>query len=274
MGFQSNLSAFGNETDCEDGVKWIFTVFNQCVRSPVEIWGFYLGLFSIICWFFVYLPQLYENYKRGRCDDALSIWFLLFWLLGDAANLTGCFLTHQFPIQTMTAIYYVIMDVAIIGQFFYYAFKNAQNPDFSSVAAASIVSGIYITQTENRPFRFDTSSQEAGYIIGLLSSVFYLGSRLPQIIMNFKRGKTDGVHPFTFLLAVIANFAYAFSVLMSKNDDGSSYEEFIMDHLPWLTGSLGTVALDFTILLQCLCLNKLNYDEIDDEEDAPLLSNS
>lgn len=75
---------------------------------------------------------------------------------------------------------------------------------------------------------------------------------------------------------------------MSKDDDGSSYEEFIMDHLPWLTGSLGTVALDFTvsslllyslsqflqILLQCLCLNKLNYDEIDDEEDAPLLSNS
>ena len=30
--------------------------------------------------------------------------------------------------------------------------------------------------------------------------------------MNFKRGKTDGVHPFTFLLAVVANFAYAFSV--------------------------------------------------------------
>jgi len=38
-----------------------------------------------------------------------------------------------------------------------------------------------------------------------------------------------------------------FQVLMSKNDDGSSYEEFIMDHLPWLTGSLGTVALDFTV---------------------------
>jgi hypothetical protein len=34
------------------------------------------------------------------------------------------------------------MDVAIIGQFFYYAFKNANNPDFSSVSAASIVSGI------------------------------------------------------------------------------------------------------------------------------------
>ena len=39
---------------------------------------------------------------------------------------------------------------------------------------------------------------------------------------------------------------------MSKDDDGSSYEEFIMDHLPWLTGSLGTVALDFTVSLLLL----------------------
>lgn len=272
MGFQSNLNAFGNVTDCDDGVKWILAAFHQCVRTPTEIWGFYLGLFSIACWFFVYLPQLYENYKRGKCEDALSIWFLLFWLLGDCANLIGCFLTHQFPIQTMTAIYYVIMDVTIIGQFFYYTVKNngSEQPDFSSVAAASVVTGIYgISQ---RPFAFKSSAQEIGYIIGLLSSVFYLGSRLPQIIMNFKRGKTDGVHPFTFLLAVIANFAYAFSVLMSKDDDGSSYEEFVMEHLPWLTGSLGTVALDFTILLQCICLNRYNYDQIDDEEDEPLLN--
>lgn len=63
-----------------------------------------------------------------------------------------------------------------------------------------------------RHFGGGEGAQTAGYVIGLMSTVFYLGSRLPQIIMNFKRGKTDGVHPFTFLLAVIANFAYAFSV--------------------------------------------------------------
>jgi len=60
------------------------------------------------------------------------------------------------------------------------------------------------------------AAQTAGYVVGLMSTVFYLGSRLPQIIMNFKRGKTDGVHPITFLLAVVANFAYAFSVSSQK----------------------------------------------------------
>ena len=95
-------------------------------------------------------------YRFGFCSSGFSAmrkllpFHFISLILFSSANLTGCFLTHQFPIQTMTAIYYVIMDVAIIGQFFYYAFKNAQNPDFSSVAAASIVSGIYITQTENR----------------------------------------------------------------------------------------------------------------------------
>ena len=65
--------------------------------------------------------------------------------------------------------------------------------------------------------QFTDGAQTAGYVIGLLSTVFYLGSRLPQIIMNFKRGKTDGVHPGTFLLAVVANFAYAFSVNTFEN---------------------------------------------------------
>jgi len=79
---------------------------------------------------------------RGRCDDALSIWFLLFWLAGDGCNLAGCLLTHQFPIQTMTAIYYVFMDITIIIQFFYYSIKQRQTVQNEVISAAAIV-GFY-----------------------------------------------------------------------------------------------------------------------------------
>jgi len=278
MGFEVDFEAFAqNQSDlvnCTDGSQWIWVVFHQCVISTVEITGFYLGLFSILCWFLVYIPQLYENYKRGRCDDALSIWFLLFWLLGDGCNLTGCLLTRQFPIQTMTAIYYVFMDIAIIIQWVYYTLRNRRDLDAASSASPTLaVVGMYgfsrALRSEMSARQFSDGAQTAGYVIGLLSTVFYLGSRLPQIIMNFKRGKTDGVHPGTFLLAVVANFAYAFSVLMSPRDVDETYEQFVLDHLPWLTGSLGTVVLDFTILLQCLCLNK--FGVVTEDEERPLL---
>ena len=85
MNIENNTPAINATTDssCDNGIQWIFLLFGQCVSSPTETVGFFLGIFSILCWFLVYLPQLYENYKRGRCDDALSIWFLIFWLFGD-----------------------------------------------------------------------------------------------------------------------------------------------------------------------------------------------
>jgi len=80
MGFQVHLENFGksNGTDlnCTDGSQWIWHVFGQCVVTPVEISGFYLGLFSILCWFLVYIPQLYENYKRKRVKNIPSKTFL------------------------------------------------------------------------------------------------------------------------------------------------------------------------------------------------------
>ena len=152
--------------------------------------------------------------------------------MGDSCNLAGCLLTHQFPIQTMTAIYYVAMDVSIIIQYYYYFLKNRPNAGGGAAAAdfvpAASVVGLYgmsrTVRREMAPTPFRNGAQTAGYVVGLMSTVFYLGSRLPQIVMNFKRGKTDGVQPITFLLAVIANFAYAFSV--SNNDRRKSLKRF------------------------------------------------
>ncbi|KAJ2913434.1 hypothetical protein MD484_g6972, partial [Candolleomyces efflorescens] len=78
-----------------------------------------LGLASIGCWLGAQLPQVIENIRRQSCDG-LALPFLANWLLGDISNLVGCILTHQLPFQTWLATYFVIVDCALVGQYFYY----------------------------------------------------------------------------------------------------------------------------------------------------------
>ena len=48
---------------------------------------------------------------------------------------------------------------------------------------------------------------------------------------------------------------------MSPRDVDETYEQFVLDHLPWLTGSLGTVVLDFTV---SVLYKNFNFDFFSD----------
>lgn len=84
-----------------------------------------------------------------------------------------------------------------------------------------------------------------GSSLAYLSCVLYLFSRSSQIYKNWKRKSAEGLSPHMFLFAVCANLFYGVSVILRS----STKEEF-MSSLPWLIGSLGTVTLDFVILMQ------------------------
>ncbi|KAF9265478.1 hypothetical protein L218DRAFT_860010 [Marasmius fiardii PR-910] len=78
-----------------------------------------LGYTSIACWLGAQFPQVVENYQRRSCEG-LSLPFIANWFLGDASNLVGCILTHQLPFQTYLAIYFVFVDLSLVGQYVYY----------------------------------------------------------------------------------------------------------------------------------------------------------
>lgn len=42
-----------------------------------------------------YCRQLVTNCRGGKADEALSVWFVLQWMLGDVTNLLGAVLTDQ-----------------------------------------------------------------------------------------------------------------------------------------------------------------------------------
>lgn len=75
--------------------------------------------------------------------------------------------------------------------------------------------------------------------------MFYLSSRASQIWKNHVRRSVEGLAPLMFTCAISANLLYGGALLLRSRG-----AQELLSSLPWLLGSLGTVALDGTILVQ------------------------
>ncbi|OJJ79644.1 PQ-loop repeat-containing protein [Aspergillus glaucus CBS 516.65] len=153
--------------------------------------------------------------------------------------------------------------------------STLQNIAFNVTAVALVcaagVLGWYVSpknkapkspDSENAALSFDTLGQVFGY----LCAVLYLGSRLPQLLLNYKRKSTEGVSLLFFLFACIGNLAYVLSIFAySPVCEGDSYEKtghcqpgeagalywrYILVNLSWLIGSFGTLLQDMAIFTQ------------------------
>lgn len=121
-----------------------------------------------------------------------------------------------------------------------------------------------------------------GQIFGWLCAVLYLGSRLPQILLNWRRKSTEGVSMLFFLFACLGNLTYVLSIFaydpkcrLEKCEPGEAqhvYGQYILVNLSWLAGSLGTLLLDMGIFVQFFLYSKAGDEEegddvIDEEEE-------
>nr|XP_056721271.1 lysosomal amino acid transporter 1 homolog [Euleptes europaea] len=273
-------SLHGNFSDCPNGSQWVWDVFSECARDGWDIASVVLGLVSIFCFAAASFPQYYQACKTGIMDQALSIYFLLGWLGGDLLNFIGSVLADQLPLQVYTAIYYVLADLLMISLYLYYKIKN-QNRSFSapinavfailllgtastttllgrplphSSEGTQLFQGRMLLSIETDDHRWEpfTKKEIIGFVIGSISSLLYLLSRVPQIYKNFKRKSTSGISYSLFALVMLGNTLYGVSVLLKNPDRGQSEGSYIVHHLPWLIGSLGVLSLDVFISFQFL----------------------
>lgn len=79
--------------------------------------------------------------------------------------------------------------------------------------------------------------------------VFVLPLPLPYFHFSpqFIRKSTDGVSYFLFALVILGNTTYGLSVLLKNPDNGDGERSYLVHHLPWLIGSLGTLSLDVAV---------------------------
>nr|XP_020020969.1 lysosomal amino acid transporter 1 homolog isoform X1 [Castor canadensis] len=266
----------GNFSNCPNGsIQWIWNVFGECAQDGWDEASVGLGLVSIVCFAASTFPQYIKACKTGNMDQALSLWFLLGWISGDSCNLIGSFLADQLPLQTYTAVYYILADLMMLTLYFYYKFKKRPSlvsapinsvllfimgtvcitPLLSSTgleaAPRELFRGRTLLSVEpgSKPF---TKQEVIGFVIGSVSSMLYLFSRLPQIRTNFLRKSTEGISYSLFALVMLGNTLYGLSVLLKNPEVGQSKGSYLLHHLPWLVGSLGMLLLDTIISIQFL----------------------
>lgn len=106
--------------------------------------------------------------------------------------------------------------------------------------------------------KFDFLAQ----FFGWLSAILYLGSRMPQILLNFKRKSCEGISFLFFLCACLGNLTYVISILSISVDP-----YFLLVQSSWLAGSIGTLSLDFVIFVQFFLYNRDGEDSDDSDID-------
>ncbi|KAI9250772.1 PQ loop repeat-domain-containing protein [Sporodiniella umbellata] len=88
--------------------------------------------------------------------------------------------------------------------------------------------------------------------IGRLSAwtctCLYLMSRIPQLLKNRRRQSVQGLSASLFMCAACANLTYTLSILTHPNQTLES----LLEALPYLIGSSGTLVFDFLIFSQFL----------------------
>lgn len=124
----------------------------------------------------------------------------------------------------------------------------------------------------------DLSLDVLGQIFGYLCAALYLGSRIPQLLLNWRRRSTEGVSLLFFLFACIGNLTYVLSIFAYSpvcDDRGGRcrpgehekiYARYLLVNASWLLGSLGTLFLDLAIFAQFIMYREKGVYEDDGEE--------
>lgn len=134
-------------------------------------------------------------------------------------------------------------------------------------AASSIIS----SQLQNTNEQGQSST---GQILSWVGAMAYFCARIPQLIKNYRRKSTDGLSPLLFASTLLANLTYTLSIFTSCSYfTAPDREAFIMNELPFIFGSAGTIVFDLIYFYQhyILYADDQLIRQIESDELTPLI---
>jgi len=148
------------------------------------------------------------------------------------------------PLANSQKHLYSVLSLFIVGGFTYF-YVQTQPINIESVGRKLL--NIIDDEEPHEAFPPEGTINIIGYLIGVISSLLYLCARIPQIVKNIRRGTTDGLSPFLFLMAFFGNLTQALSIFVRSRNP-----KFFYKSMPWIVGSAGVITMDFVILMQFL----------------------
>ena len=262
---------------CEDGIKWIYETFNDCIVTTTDKWSFAIGLCSSCFWTIANFPQVYTIYKT-KSVEGISPFLFSCLFLGDTLSLFGCILNNGLVTQILTYMFYIGLDSVLLFQYIYYRFirkccakrsedeysglKKAHDMPLTNDSAGTLLLGSAVTAAViassvdySLPY---TGKALIGSIFGWCSATICMTSRIPQVILNFKRRFVSNLSPYFFACTILGNVTY-FLALIIRNQS----PQFMWKQAPWLVECLGPLTCDIITAFQ-MCIfgfSTKDYDE-------------
>lgn len=234
------------------------------------------GSVSLACWIIVFTPQIYENWRR-KSAEGLSVLFVIIWLLGDLFNVVGSVFQNVLPTMVLLAFYYTLADAILLLQCYIYRGRQPavepvteDSPLLEREAALAETLALrthHVTLLKNAAIVLlvvvcglvgscfsnhtgDTAPEDqpisvVGQVFGWVCALLYLSSRVPQLVLNYRRKSTDGVSILFFVFAFLGNITYCVSIFAAD----SSVHSLILN-ASWILGSAGSLLLDIAVLTQ------------------------
>ncbi|KIW07233.1 uncharacterized protein PV09_02090 [Verruconis gallopava] len=120
-----------------------------------------------------------------------------------------------------------------------------------------------------------------GQVFGYVCAVLYLGSRVPQLLLNYRRKSTEGISMLFFLFACVGNLTYVLSIFAyspqaaceepracKPGEAARMYGKYIAVNLSWILGSFGTLLMDAGVFVQYFLYQVDDESDIDAFEEA------
>lgn len=234
------------------------------------------GSLSLACWVIILLPQLLEQWRLKNADG-IAIEFITAWFVGDVLNLLGSLWGGLRPNVVLLALWFCFSDTLLILSYHYYKSSSGGRIDEERQQHATtplledriefpvgtqdknnwllstglpiifviVIATLSYAVSASAPSDQNTTVGLGPQILGYLSALLYLTARVPQIIQNHRRRSVDGLSIGFFALSVVGNLTYGAQILIYRAD-----WQWVKPYIPWLLGSLGTIAQDGIILAQ------------------------